>query len=208
MMETKERIMQEALNLFAMKGYAGTSIKEIANAVSIKDSSIYKHYKSKKEIFDTIVQCMSKRMEQLSKELHLSDIESKAGMEQLIQMDLEHLIQVTQKAFLFYAKDEFASKFRRMLTIEQYKNSEASDVYRKIFMEDSIAYQTMLFQKLIDVKVIKEVDPSVLAISFYTPIFYCICRYDTDTAKESEVLEMIKNQVTEFYRIYHNDCCL
>ena len=65
-MTTKERIIEEALTLFAEKGYQGTSVKNIADAVGIKDSSLYKHYKSKQEIFDTIVQEMSLRMERIS----------------------------------------------------------------------------------------------------------------------------------------------
>ena len=65
-MTTKERIIEEALTLFAEKGYQGTSVKNIADAVGIKDSSLYKHYKSEQEIFDTIVQEMSLRMERIS----------------------------------------------------------------------------------------------------------------------------------------------
>ena len=72
-MNTKERIVKEALTLFSKHGYQGTSVKNIADAVGIKDSSLYKHFKSKKEIFDTIVQEMSVRMEQMSKEYGLPD---------------------------------------------------------------------------------------------------------------------------------------
>ena len=66
-MTTKEKIIDEALTLFSTKGYQGTSVKNIADAVGIKDSSLYKHYKSKKEIFDTIVLEMSMRMEGMSR---------------------------------------------------------------------------------------------------------------------------------------------
>ena len=40
-MTTKERIVQEALNLFSIKGFKGTSVKNIADEVGIKDSSLY-----------------------------------------------------------------------------------------------------------------------------------------------------------------------
>ena len=65
-MTTKERIADEALNLFSRRGYKGTSVKSIADAVGIKDSSIYKHFKSKREIVDAIVEQMQKRMEEMS----------------------------------------------------------------------------------------------------------------------------------------------
>ena len=63
-MTTKERIADEALTLFSTRGYKGTSVKNIAAAVGIKDSSLYKHFKSKKDIFDTIVTEMQNRMVQ------------------------------------------------------------------------------------------------------------------------------------------------
>ena len=46
-MKTRERIIEEALNLFSRKGYQGTSVKNIAEAVGIRDSSLYKHFRSK-----------------------------------------------------------------------------------------------------------------------------------------------------------------
>ena len=55
-MTTKERIADEALTLFAAKGFRGTTVKDIADAVGIKDASLYKHFKSKKEILNTIVE--------------------------------------------------------------------------------------------------------------------------------------------------------
>lgn len=45
-MTTKEKITEEALTLFAEKGYKGTSVKNIADAVGIKDASLYNHFKS------------------------------------------------------------------------------------------------------------------------------------------------------------------
>ena len=48
-------------------------MKIIADKVGIKDSSLYKHFSSKKEIFDTIVQEMSVRMEEMSRAFGLPD---------------------------------------------------------------------------------------------------------------------------------------
>ena len=61
---TKQAILDEALGLFSVHGYDGVSVKDIANAVGIKDSSLYKHFKSKNEIFETLLDGMNKRFEQ------------------------------------------------------------------------------------------------------------------------------------------------
>ena len=120
-MNTKERIVEEALTLFSEYGYQGTSVKNIADAVGIKDSSLYKHFKSKKEIFDTIVKEMSVRMERMSKEYGLPDEHDMEKAAELYgSISEEGILALSEKIFLFYLKDEFASKFRRMLVIEQY----------------------------------------------------------------------------------------
>ena len=56
---TKERILSQALTLFAQKGYEAVSVEEIAAAVGIKAPSLYKHYKGKRDIFDHIVTHMN-----------------------------------------------------------------------------------------------------------------------------------------------------
>ena len=58
---TKEIILFESLKLFADKGYDGVTVRDIAAEVGIKQSSLYKHYKSKQEIFDTLVDTMQLR---------------------------------------------------------------------------------------------------------------------------------------------------
>jgi len=45
---TKETILFESLKLFADKGYDGVTVRDIAAEVGIKQSSLYKHYKKKK----------------------------------------------------------------------------------------------------------------------------------------------------------------
>ena len=54
-MNTKEKIIYESLNLFSTKGFDAISVRDIANAVGIKASSLYNHFKSKHDIFDTII---------------------------------------------------------------------------------------------------------------------------------------------------------
>ena len=107
-MTTRERIVDEALTLFSIKGFKGTSVKNIADAVGIKDSSLYKHFKSKREIFDTIVLKMRKRMECMTEQIGLPDEEKLEEAAKFYgRITLEDLQEFSRKAFLFYLKDEF-----------------------------------------------------------------------------------------------------
>lgn len=53
---TKERIFEAAVELFSKQGYHGTSIRELAKAVGIKESSLYNHYSGKSSILDAILE--------------------------------------------------------------------------------------------------------------------------------------------------------
>ena len=61
MADTKRVILEEAVKLFARDGYEAVSVEMIAEAVGIKAPSLYKHYKSKRDIFDHILREMERR---------------------------------------------------------------------------------------------------------------------------------------------------
>ena len=56
---TKEKILEEALKLFAQSGYMGTSMNDIASKLGVTKAALYKHYKSKQEILDSIIDKMN-----------------------------------------------------------------------------------------------------------------------------------------------------
>lgn len=203
-MKTRERIIEEALKLFSRKGYQGTSVKNIAEAVGIRDSSLYKHFRSKEEIFSTIVEEMSRRMEKMSQALGLpGEKHMEAAAKVYGKLSVDGLLELSRKIFLFYLKDEFASRFRRMLTIEQYSDKRIYEVYRKIFMVDSITYQTALFQEMIRQRVFSEGDPAAMAMNFYAPIYFLLNKYDQMPGAEEEAMGELERHVREFCRIYN-----
>ena len=53
---TRERILEAAVHLFAEKGYHGTSVRELAREVGIKESSLYNHYAGKEAVLDAILE--------------------------------------------------------------------------------------------------------------------------------------------------------
>lgn len=202
-MTTKERIIEEALTLFSTNGFKGTSVKSIADAVGIKDASLYKHFKSKQEILDTIVESMKQRIAQIADELGLPvDNNIQKAIDVYASFDENKLVEISQKIFLFYLKDSLVSRFWKMGNIEQFQNSIVHEVYRKLFLEDSIRYQTELFKGLIKEKIFIEADPEVMAMAFYAPIFFLLSKYSNSQDKEEEALKSLEKQVREFYKIY------
>lgn len=167
-MNTKERIIEEALTLFSQKGYQGTSVKEIAFAVGIKDSSLYKHYRSKQDIFDTIVHTMEQKIQDMSNafgipdEDHFSDVISYYNT-----FSKEDLVSLSKKVFLFYLKDPFLARFRKTATMEQYTQPMIYQVYYTLFFEKSIQYLSMLFQAMIDSSYFIPIHAQIIAMNFF-----------------------------------------
>lgn len=202
-MTTRDRIVEEALSLFAQKGYKGTSVKNIADAVGIKDSSLYKHYKSKQEILDTIIQTIEDRIMEMSQNYGLpigTDYEEMVKF--YAQLDDNGLAEFSKKIFLFYLKDDKLSKFWKMGMMEQFQDNQVSKLFRHFFLEDSIKYQTELFSEMIKQNVFIEAEPEVMAVSFFTPIFFLLSKYSGTEDKEEEALAILDKQVREFYRVY------
>jgi len=203
-MNTKDRILDEALTLFSLQGVKGTSVKDIAGAVGIKDSSLYKHFKSKREIFDTIVAKMHERIGEMSNELGMSDEEGgRLAADFCGHLSLDELKKLVRKTFLFYLEDDFMARFWRVANMEQYRSPEVYDVYHRLFMEESIAYQTKLFSEMIEGGYLKAIDPAILAVDFYAFIFFLLDKYNGRPDEKDEALAVLDRQVEEFYRVYH-----
>ncbi len=53
--DTKERILAAALDMFSQNGYAGTNIRELTASLGLVKSSMYKHFESKEEIWNSLL---------------------------------------------------------------------------------------------------------------------------------------------------------
>lgn len=203
-MTTKERITEEALTLFAEKGYKGTSVKNIADAVGIKDASLYNHFRSKQEIFDSIVELISKHISELSQTLGIPqyDKPDTPASDYFINLDLDGLKKITRESFVFYLTDSYISRFWRVAHMEQYTNPQIYTMFRKIFMEDAISYQEKLFQEMMEQGVFYPGDARATAISFYSPIYLLLSMYSNQQERKEEALEVLDRQIEEFFRIY------
>jgi AcrR family transcriptional regulator len=53
---TREQILDGSLRLFSEKGFARTSVRDIAQAAGITDAAIYYHFASKRELFEALIE--------------------------------------------------------------------------------------------------------------------------------------------------------
>lgn len=206
-MTTKEKIMEEALTLFSTRGYDPVSVREIARAVGIKESSLYNHFKSKQDIFDTIVRVYSQRGEGLFNQFDLSveegvDSVDDQTIELYKNMTPDQFAEMSSRIFEFYFADEINVKLRKLLTIEQYRNPELGALYRSLSFDSSLSYQTILFQKLMEVNAIKKMDPKLLALEFFAPIFLIFYKFDNNEENLAEARQLFIDHVNHFNHLY------
>lgn len=199
---TKEIILLESLKLFADKGYDGVTVRDIAAKVGIRQSSLYKHFTSKREIFDTLVDEMQSRFLEVSTSLQLPNGELADIAKEYADRGKEFLVKISSQIFHFYLQDSYASQFRKMLTIEKYKNEDIDRIYREVYIDTAISYQTALFKEMIRQGLMQNADPQVMAIQFFAPIFLLLNKYDGIQEREDEALSLLKNHIEQFDMIY------
>lgn len=199
-MTTKQKILNEALTLFSEKGYSAVYVGEIAKAVGIKTPSLYKHYKSKQDIFNSCVEVFSERMENIRNDIQLPG--SKTASLSYKTITEEQLIGIATALFLFYLQDNVAAKFRKMLMIERYHNPELNRLFEDLFIAGAIDYEEKIFSDLIDAKVINGGNPHIIALRFYTPIFYLLQKYDMRPNEIEEAKQELALIVREFCKTY------
>lgn len=201
---TKERIMSEALTLFSVKGFEAVSVAEIAEAVRIKAPSLYKHYKSKQDIFEAIIYEMNARYKKQAASLQINGEDAGKDIGLYSNITDEKLIEIGTGLFLYFLHDDYTRKFRKMLTIEQYSNTELAELYVRQYVDEPLAYQSGVFDFLIKAGVLKPENPRVMALHFYSPVNLMVTLCDVHPEREAEALNMIEDNIRQFIRIYGN----
>ncbi len=201
-MTTKEKILDEALTLFSEKGYANVFVGDIADRVGIKAPSLYKHYKSKKAIFEAIIDEMNRRFAEQAKAMQINgtDAAADAGIYKTLPED--QLLKLGREFFLYYLHDDYNRKFRKMLTLEQFQNQELAKVYSKLYVDAPLSYQGMLFGFMVTAGVLKTDNVRVMTLHFYSPIYFMLTICDREPEREPEMLKLLDEHITQFDRLY------
>ena len=193
MCTTKEKILLTAIKLFAQDGYEAVSISKISGELGMAKSALYKHYKNKRDILDSIINRMDELDYERAREYNMPE----GNMDEIIKgyrkISIDKIRIYTEVQFKHWTEEEFPSLFRRMLTLEQYRNQEMADLYQKYLVSGPIDYMTYLFAGITG----KKEEAKQLAIEFYGPIFLMYSLYD-NKREEDDLAEMLKKHVDRF----------
>ena len=192
---TREKILDAALNLFSENGYAGTNIQSIADSVGIVKSALYRHFDSKEAIWKALIDMISSYYnERFGSVDHLPPVPKTT----------EELKTMSMKMLNFTIYDERIIKVRKILMLEQFRDETARDLATAHFLTGLESLFTVIFEGMIENGSIKRFDASQLAFEYTAPITPLIHWHDREPAKDKEIMEKIEKHISHFINVYGN----
>ena len=191
--DTRQKILDKALELFAAKGYDSVSVGEIAQAVGIKAPSLYNHFPGKQAIFDAIVEATAAQYEADTDriDIHVQDVGQDIPV--FTEITEDALFEKVRLIFSYSLHNETISRFRRMMTIEQFRSPELAALYSRRYVG----------RVLIAAGEICPEDPDTLAMLYVAPVVTLLGVCDRQPEREAECLERLRKHVGLFFRMVH-----
>ena len=189
----KEEILIVALHLFARDGYEAVSVSQIAGELDMTKGALYRHYKSKRDIFDCIVQRMEQQDSEQARQNEVLEESIEKVPEEYQNVSVEDFVGYSKSMFEYWTEDDFASSFRKMLTIEQFRSEEMQNLYQQYLVSGPAEYVKDLFKNM-EIK-----NPEEEAVKFYANMFFYYSMYDgaADKAKVKCQFEQMLDKIVE-----------
>ena len=191
--DTKERILATALEMFSQNGYAGTNIRELTASLGLVKSSMYRHFESKEEIWNTLLdEMIAYYDDRFGSPEHLPPVPE----------TLDELATMTMRMVDFTIHDEKIIMTRKLLTIEQFRDGRARELATKHFLTGLKEMFTRIFAEMMDRELLRRDDPAMLAFAYTAPISALIHLCDREPEKTDEAMAQIEAFVRHFIRVY------
>ena len=119
------------------------------------------------------------------------------------EITADALFEKVRQIFGYSRHHDTISRFRRMMTIEQFRSPELAALYSKRYVERVLDYHAGIFRALIAAGELTAEDPDALAMMYVAPVLTLIGICDRQPERESECLEKLKQHVSLFFRMVH-----
>ena len=198
--ETKERILETALELFAQSGYLGTSMSDIAARLGITKAALYKHYAGKQEILDRIVQRMNELDAARAAAYEMPGAAPEGFAQAYLNTPLDRIRAYSTAQFDHWTREPFSANFRKMLTLEQYRDARLAQLYQENLASGPVKYMAAIFRPLTD----SDETAMQLALDFYGPMYLLYSVYDGTEDKEA-VVSLLSAHIDRFIARVESD---
>ena len=197
MADTKEAILTAALTLFAANGYEAVSVNQIAGRLGITKGALYRHYQNKRDIFDHILSRMEDMDLQQAKKFDLPEKAPEEDSSAYARASVQLLAEFSKAQYRYWTENEFASLFRRMLTLEQFRSREMQALYQNYLVSGPVRY----VEEILRCNGFSA--PGERAAAFFGTMFLCFSLYDSAedkqlvTEKTMKTLDWLAREILE-----------
>ena len=190
---TKERILAAALEMFSQNGYAGTNIRELTASLGLVKSSMYRHFESKEEIWNALLdEMIAYYDERFGSPEHLPPVPE----------TLEELAEMTMRMVDFTVHDEKIIMTRKLLTIEQFRDGRARELASLHFLTGLTDMFTRIFAGMMDKGLLRRDDPAMLALAYTAPVSALIHLCDREPCRTDEAMAQVRSFIGHFIKTY------
>lgn len=178
MKATKEDILLTSLHLFARDGYEAVSVSQIAGELGMTKGALYRHFESKRDIFEHILRRMEQGDTEHAEDHDMPEETLTDAPESYENLSMKDFIDYSLDMFAYWTEDDFASSFRKMLTIEQFRSEEMQKLYQQYLAAGPLAYVKDLFVNM----GLEHAEEK--AVQFYASMFFFYSLFDGSEDKE------------------------
>lgn len=191
--DTKERILEAALEMFSKNGYEATNVRDITASLGIVKSGVYKHYTSKEEIWNTLLDKMIAYYdERFGSSEHLPPVPDSP----------EGLVTMTMQLVNFTVHDQKIIMTRKLLSIEQFRDERARMLASKHFLTGLTEMFTPIFEGMMDKGLLRKDDPAMLAFAYTAPISALIHLCDREPDKTDKAMAQVETFSRYFIKVH------
>ncbi len=191
--DTKELILDCAIDLFAVKGYEAVSVRDIASEVGIKASSLYKHYENKEAILETIFE----QFRDLMQATHQYEVDMLTLPQNMSAVDI---LKVSFFAFKDLVYQPRLLKITRIINLEQGRNPQVRSFFLQEMIDNPIKDLETTFTAMIRAGLLKAVNPAMLAKTYHANI---IASYYIHNLLKPEVdIQQVVSEMVTFIEFF------
>jgi len=170
--ETRKKIVESAIKIFKDFGYDESSIKKIAENIGLKNSTIYRYFKNKKDLFNSLIKDFEDRLIERIKE----KIKNEKGiLKKVERFILEYIefIKENREIYDIFREAEFVN-----LPLTRFYYKKLVDILKDIFNEK-----------------IKNCDCEALSYSILGSFYFIIINYliwENENLNENQIESLLK----------------
>ncbi|MBP9989001.1 MAG: TetR/AcrR family transcriptional regulator [Ruminococcus sp.] len=187
--DTKSRILESALELFSKNGYAGTNIRELSASQGLGKSSLYRHFESKEEVWNSILDEM---------EAYYDEKFGSSKNPPAIPQTAEEFKKIVLQMFSFTIHDKKIVMCRKILLTEQFRDENVCRLATKHFNFALENIFSEYFEEMMKNGLLKKGNSEMLAFAFTAPITSLVHLCDREPEMEAYAVTKAEKFVDYF----------